>query len=906
MNKIVRFLLKLFTALILGLIITGFVVQRDEQMLAAIEQKIHTNFGTSFDCVSSGKVVGLNLLWPTIEIESMVVKSSQEPSTWHWSCRRAVIQFPWLSVLFHRAIPLHITLHDVRSQSAVHNGKPDIAVHLQKLSTPVPGGLPIFGKELVMRNIVTQLQDTERDISVVLQGHSMMRKINGRSRWNIYPVDGQLAWQDKPYITKIAGSVLLDIEGADLYVDSSLQCSLPCLHKTAEQGRRCFVRGAWENGKGNLNIHTADRAMVIGPITVADYQCAGQVSIRIDHLQQLAPSISSFHLSGGVCQLQVNGDIRNLLGTVRADVTVRDCIWAGMRLPAAQFTLSADDRPTGPWSGILDLQLAQGFELTGSWSWDNTVGVSLAASNHTPIALPMVYWYIKPEAMQLLATVDRNGGLRGQYNAVVTHEKLGTQHTGSGTIVRDDKAMTIRGTIGDNPMVVVCGNEPFALTSAQLRSKSGQQLLALRATGPQQLRATVDYALIRSMLPQKLQEDFVGQGTVVMAVEPQGNIITGSLYLQDGTVKIPQLYNYLNELRTSFTLNMSQRSLSCTDAQIGFHRGKLRVPRATGFFDERYRIEYVYMPILVDDLFASWQGDLFAAISGSALLQKQKNQAPSLRGTFFADKAQLRTVAMSQQSPRQLLPLTKSSLPVVDLDLHLLSRDSLHINTPLLDARVTADLAVRRTTAEPEVTGKVKFLSGQLKFPYKPLNIVSGLLTLPGNTEDPVIELFAKNKIRKYNVSLQVNGTLSNPQIVVDSSPVLTQEQIMALLLAGAEEGSLSLLMPTLVVQNLQQVLFDTQQKKAPLNNYFKTLLKPLSRVRLVPSFIDETGRGGLRGAIEIEVSDELSAVIEKNFSLPEDTKIKIDYAISDDVSIRGIRDERGDLGSEVEFRWHR
>ena len=53
-------------------------------------------------------------------------------------------------------------------------------------------------------------------------------------------------------------------------------------------------------------------------------------------------------------------------------------------------------------------------------------------------------------------------------------------------------------------------------------------------------------------------------------------------------------------------------------------------------------------------------------------------------------------------------------------------------------------------------------------------------------------------------------------------------------------------------------------------------------------------------------MSDELSAVIEKNFSLPEDTKIKIDYAISDDVSVRGIRDERGDFGSEVEFRWSR
>ena len=63
-------------------------------------------------------------------------------------------------------------------------------------------------------------------------------------------------------------------------------------------------------------------------------------------------------------------------------------------------------------------------------------------------------------------------------------------------------------------------------------------------------------------------------------------------------------------------------------------------------------------------------------------------------------------------------------------------------------------------------------------------------------------------------------------------------------------------------------------------------------------------GRGGLRGAIEIDVNDQLHGLIQKNFSQPEDTKFELEYLFSDDITLRGIKDEHGDLGGEVEVRW--
>jgi hypothetical protein len=71
-----------------------------------------------------------------------------------------------------------------------------------------------------------------------------------------------------------------------------------------------------------------------------------------------------------------------------------------------------------------------------------------------------------------------------------------------------------------------------------------------------------------------------------------------------------------------------------------------------------------------------------------------------------------------------------------------------------------------------------------------------------------------------------------------------------------------------------------------------------------VPSFIDQSGRGGLRGAIEIDISDRWRAVIQKNFSLTEDTRFELEYLLSDDISVRATRDIRRDLIGEVEMRY--
>ena len=103
-------------------------------------------------------------------------------------------------------------------------------------------------------------------------------------------------------------------------------------------------------------------------------------------------------------------------------------------------------------------------------------------------------------------------------------------------------------------------------------------------------------------------------------------------------------------------------------------------------------------------------------------------------------------------------------------------------------------------------------------------------------------------------------------------------------------------------MQNIKSMLFGYDQSQ--MSRYFGKLFKPFKSIHLVPSFIDQSGRGGLRGAIEIDISERFRALIQKNFSLTEDTRFELEYLVSDDISVRATRDIRRDLIGEVEMRY--
>ena len=126
------------------------------------------------------------------------------------------------------------------------------------------------------------------------------------------------------------------------------------------------------------------------------------------------------------------------------------------------------------------------------------------------------------------------------------------------------------------------------------------------------------------------------------------------------------------------------------------------------------------------------------------------------------------------------------------------------------------------------------------------------------------------------------------------------KENIITLLFTGSEDGPFYMVMPSIVMMHVESLLFGSNETSSKAQQFFKTLLKPFKNVRFVPS-----GEGkNLQGTLEVDFTDRLRAKAQNNVKLSEDTSFEVEYSLSDDMTVKAVRDETGALGGELEMRW--
>jgi hypothetical protein len=430
------------------------------------------------------------------------------------------------------------------------------------------------------------------------------------------------------------------------------------------------------------------------------------------------------------------------------------------------------------------------------------------------------------------------------------------------------------------------------LTIAQSEKKDGM------------LCGTCSYEVLRRLFNIFYNIDCKGNGLLNIQFNHEKHKTQFQIFMKDGTISIPFMYNYITGFNAQGMFDWKTFMMRINDATIELYKGTMHCKQASLFFDAMGTCIYLHIPCLINQLFLNYEKDFFGLLSGSLCIEHTQNSQSKCSGLLFLDRAQLKKnifshqfMAMTNPRPSEITPLT--------LDLNIETKKPLHISTSFLQTDAFVALKIEGTTINPHISGSLSLAGGSLAFPFKPLYIMHAkLYWLPDQLDDPVIELVARGTLKKYQVTMRVNGSLKQPHIRFESTPPLTEEQIVTLLLAGSEKGSLILVMPSLIMNNIQQILFGPEQSPSKLERYFKNLLIPLKNIRIVPSFADQSGRGGFKGALEVTINDKLHGIIQKNFGQPEDTKFEVEYLVSDDIVVRGIKDEHGDLGGEVEVRW--
>jgi hypothetical protein len=546
---------------------------------------------------------------------------------------------------------------------------------------------------------------------------------------------------------------------------------------------------------------------------------------------------------------------------------------------------------------------------TGYWNQVTHKG-EFTVKNDTDLLSKMFpYWRVKPHNFNAHVTVD-NGAITGSCDVITNHTLSNATHKSNTLFSYAQGLMSTKGNIDENHFSAEMSFNPqFALHHCFYKDKDNKPLITLQETdsSSSQLVGSIAFSFVRSLINSTMHYDVQGEGSLDVVATVCPTEIVADVALNEATIRLPQTYNFIDGLQSRCVYSMSDRSLVFEDINLSLYTGNVNCLRANFHFDTNGTLVFAHAPFILNGCLLNIKKDLFAIVSGNILFSKAAQSVARVDGHILIDKSQLKENLFSGVIQKQLLSYTHSafSVPDVPLGYNLIieTKSPIVVDTGFLQTNAHVNLRVYKEAHEPLIAGALTLHSGILNFPYKPLYISKGVITFyPDQLFDPAIELFARNKIKKYDVSLHVDGSLLNHQIALDATPVLSEEQIVGLLLVGAEEHSLNSMMPALIVQNLKSLIFSHNQLSF-FDKYFKPLLGSFN-INLVPSFTDQTGRGGLRGALEITVDDRWRAVIQKNFSLTEDTKFELEFLLSDDITLRAIRDERRDLGGEVEMRW--
>jgi hypothetical protein len=600
------------------------------------------------------------------------------------------------------------------------------------------------------------------------------------------------------------------------------------------------------------------------------------------------------------------------------------------------------------------------IELAGKGTVEYETGCAFfELSNVKRVAIPgLRYWYLDPQSVKCAISRDQAGVLTGLYECTVQDSVHQHAYAARGQFNHKDGELFSEGAINSGTYAVRAALDPFVLRTCEYVDQAGTRLVVLSSSvsqgslvpgsaptnfantgieSPRMISGTVSYDLARSLLNGIAGVDVQGQGSIQLSARSDGQTAQLQLGLKDGMIRMGHTYNFINNFQATLTADYQARTLILHNLLCGLQTGSLSCERATVQFDQAKNIAFIHAPFVFDRCLFNMQKNLFAMISGSCLFEKRGDNLAHLKSAIIIDRAHAKDAAFLSSvytacstgisafsqahnqahaaQATQAQPGTQAVQPAaaqaggqaasdMSLDVTLETKEPIVLDTPLLKADIGVHLTVGGTVLNPRVEGDVIVNSGSLTFPYKPLQITKGLVRFdPDNLFNPTVELKAKNKIKKHEVTLYAHGTLQDHHVLLDASPALTEEQIVSLLLVGSPEESLSAVVPALIIQNLKVALLGSGTGSSFLDSYFKQSRMPFS-VHLVPSFTDQTGRGGLRGGLEFLVNDRWRALIQKNFSLTEDTRFELEYSFSDDVAVRAIRDERRDLGGELEMRW--
>jgi translocation and assembly module TamB len=256
-------------------------------------------------------------------------------------------------------------------------------------------------------------------------------------------------------------------------------------------------------------------------------------------------------------------------------------------------------------------------------------------------------------------------------------------------------------------------------------------------------------------------------------------------------------------------------------------------------------------------------------------------------------------------SPTPLEPSVSNPLASrIRLNIALSTTPDVSLQSHDLSFVAVIDANLQGTVSDPVVLGTIHLRSGDALIRGNRYKITRGDITMtnPVRTQ-PILDLAATTRIAHYDLTLDVEGPLDRAKIAYRSDPPLPTEAILSLLALG-------------YAPQLQQLNTAGSQQTAAvgasallsqaLSSQFSGRVQQLlgvSRIRIDPNLIGPTTAGGARVTIEEQVRPDVTLTYATNTGAAQQRDIRLEWDLSDRISLIAEQDINGVYGVELRFR---
>ena len=140
--------------------------------------------------------------------------------------------------------------------------------------------------------------------------------------------------------------------------------------------------------------------------------------------------------------------------------------------------------------------------------------------------------------------------------------------------------------------------------------------------------------------------------------------------------------------------------------------------------------------------------------------------------------------------PEAQLPTKRHQM---SFDLNIQAPDRVFVRGRGLDSEWSANMQVRGHTPKPVMSGTLDVIRGRFMFFGKRLVIQQGTITFDGAyPPSPLLDIAATIRTRDIIATLRIQGTTDDPDITLQSSPPLPEDEILARILFGRATARLT------------------------------------------------------------------------------------------------------------------